>query len=359
MATICKDIQETFETEVWEPIDDWVQRTEERCEEYDWWNPVGWFCWLVTIVVKVVRWAARTIVNVVFRTVCEVINFLANAVSAVVNVILAFPILGAIVRAIIKAVVTVLSYVVGLVDGIGRALGIRITKHLRVHVIPLCEGVIPLASEIHLGQVMRETERIFYDRAQIRVHTTIHEPLRNPPESALRLGTEWDLIADELWLKGSWHQLQTVKIFESNLWSLVGVGHPIIVYVIREVGYDGAGTVTGASGGPFTDWIAVERDSVIPTVVADATGTTPALLLAPFPPTVASTSVSPTPNIPTSNNTGYQQRLIAHEICHALGLLGHANAGSTDLMVADKIIGDALSPFQVGIIRSSAPVTFL
>jgi hypothetical protein len=203
MATICKDIQETFETEVWEPVDDWVKRTEERCEEYDWWNPVGWFCWLVTIVVKVVRWAARTIVNVVFRTVCEVINFLANAVSAVLNVVLALPFVGAIVRAIIKTVATVISYVVGLADGIGRALGIRITKHLRVHVIPLCEGVVPLASEVHLAPVMRETERIFYARAQIRVHTTIHEPLRNPPESALRLGTNADLIADELWLKGS------------------------------------------------------------------------------------------------------------------------------------------------------------
>lgn len=359
MATICKNIQETFETEVWEPVDDWVKRTEERCEEYDWWNPIGWFCWLVTIVVKVVRWAARTIVNVVFRTVCEVINFLANAVSAVLNVVLAIPFFGAIIRAIIKTVATVISYVVGLADGIGRALGIRITKHLRVHVIPLCEGVVPLASEVHLAPVMRETERIFYARAQIRVHTTIHEPLRNPPESALRLGTEGDLIADELWLKGSWHQMQTVKIFESNVWSLVGIGHPIIVYVIREVGYDGAGTVIGASGGPFTDWIAVERDSVIDTVVADATGT-PAVPLAPFPPTVASTtSVSPTPNIPTSNNTGYQQRVIAHEICHALGLLGHANAGPTDLMAPGTLAGDALSPFQVGIIRSSAPVTFL
>jgi hypothetical protein len=123
--------------------------------------------------------------------------------------------------------------------------------------------------------------------------------------------------------------------------------------VIREVGYDGAGTVSGASGGPFTDWVAVERDSVIQTVVADATGINPAVPLAPFPPTVASPAVSPTAN------TGYQQRLIAHEICHALGLLGHANAGSGELMVPGTITGDALSPFQVGIIRSSAPVTFL
>ena len=54
-----------------------------------------------------------------------------------------------------------MSYVVGLADGIARALGIRITKHLRVHVIPLCEGTVPLPDEGHLAQIMRETERIW------------------------------------------------------------------------------------------------------------------------------------------------------------------------------------------------------
>lgn len=353
MATICRNIEETVETKVWEPVDDWVKQTEEKCEELDWWNPVRWFCWVVTLVVKVVRWALRIVVSIVLRTVCEVINFLANAVAAVFNILLAIPIFGAIVKAIIRTVVTVISYVVGLADGIGRAIGIRITKHMRVHVIPLCEGVIPLATDVHLAPVMRETERIFYDRAQIRLHTTFHEPVRNPPETALRLGTGLDLIIDELWLKGTWHQMQTVKLFESNLWSLIGVGHPIIVYVIREVGYDGAGTVLGASGGPFTDWVAVERDSVVETVVANAGGMA-AVPLVPFPPTVATAAA-----VKPALNTGYQKRLIAHEICHALGLLGHANSNSGELMVPNTITGDALSPFQVGIIRSSAPVTFL
>src|SRR5918996_3107492 len=122
---------------------------------------------------------------------------------------------------------------------------------------------------------MRETERILYDRAQIRVHTTFHEPVRNPPENALRLGTEGDLILDEAWLKGTWHQMNAIKLFESNIWTLLGVGHPVIVYVIREVGYDGPGSVAGASGGPFVAWVAVERDFVIPQVGADTAGKPP------------------------------------------------------------------------------------
>jgi hypothetical protein len=351
MPTICKDVQVKIEEKVWQPIDDWITRTEEKCEEYDWWNPIGWFCWLVTIVVKVVAWILVTIIKWVWRIVCEVVNLVLNVAAAVINLILAIPILGFIVKFIIRTVVSAISYVVGLADGLARLIGIRITKHLRVHVIPLCEGAIPLAQEVNLAPVMRETERIFYSRAQIRVHTTFHEPVRNPPENALRLGTGVDLILDELWLKGTWHQIQTVKLFESNLWSLFGVGHPVVVYVIREVGYDGPGTVVGASGGPFVDWIAVERDSVVDQRVKLPAGA-PNRPMSPFPPVVAS------PAVTGENNPLYAQRTIAHEICHALGLLGHANSSSGELMVPTNITGDALSPFQVGIIRSSGHVTF-
>ncbi len=358
MATICKTYQDRIEQEVWEPIDAWIKKTEQRCREYDWWNPIGWFCWLVTVFVKIVKWVVRIVVTIVFRTICEVINLLANVVSAVINFVLALPVLGPIVKAFIRTVVTVFSYAVGLADGLGRLVGIRITKHLRVHVMPLCEGNIPLAYRQHLDAVMTETARIFYERAQIRVHTTFHEPLRNPPQDALRLGTGVDLILDEAWLKGSWHQLQTIKIFESNIWSLLGVGHPILVYVIREVGYDGTGgPVVGASGGPFFDWVAVERDSVVSQIAADPATGVAVSPLQPFPPTVAATPA--VTGIPNMLYFGSGKFLVAHEICHALGLLGHANSGSGELMAASNISGDALSPFQVGIIRSSAPVTFL
>jgi hypothetical protein len=356
MATICKTYQSRIEETFWTPFDDWIKTTEQKCEEYDWWNPIGWFCWLVTIFVKVVKWAARIIVTIIFRTICEIVNLVANAVAAVVNFVLTLPLIGPIIKAAIRTAVTVGSYVVGLADGFARIIGIRITKHIRVHVIPLCEGDIPLANQEHLEAVMTETARIFYARAQIRVHTTFHEPIRNPPENALRLGTNLDLILDEAWLKGSWHQLQTIKLFESNIWSLLAVGHPVIVYVIREVGYDGPGTVIGASGGPFMDWIAVERDSVISQVVLNPTTGMAASPVLPFPPTVA--SVPSVRGMPNANYLSGGKYLIAHEICHALGLLGHANSGAGQLMDPGSISGDVLSPFQVGIIRSSAPVTF-
>ena len=343
---VCRDVEEWIQ----ENVEQDVEKQEQRCKDWPW--PLSWFCSIVTFIVKIVV----VVFTKIIRVVCEIVNVIANAIAALFNLVLTIPILGPAIKALIRVFTAVLSYVVGLVDGLGRLIGIRITKHLQVHVIPLCEGVVPLANVEHLTAAMTETARILYARAQIRVHTTFHEPILNPPENALRVGTGVDLIVDEAWLKGSWHQLQTIKLFEANFWSLIGLGQPVIVYVVREVGYDGPGTVVGASGGFFTDWVAVERDSVINQVAANAAGMalTP---LTPFPPTVQSSTVPPsTPNVLYFSNGKY---VIAHEICHSLGLLGHSNSGAGDLMAASNISGDALSPFQVGIIRNSAHVTFV
>ena len=340
---VCKEVEEWIE----ETVEQEVEKQEQRCKKWPW--PLSWLCSIVTFIVKVLV----TIVRKITRVVCEVIGFVLNVVAAIFNILLALPFIGPIIKAIIRLITAAASYAVGQIDGLGRLIGIRTVKNLRVHVIPLCEGNIPLAYQMHLSAAMRETERIFYDRAEIRVHTTFHDPIRNPPENALRLGTEVDLVLDEVWLKGTWHQMQTVKLFETNIWSLIGIGHPIIIYVIREVGYDGPGTVVGTSGGPFTDWVAVERDTVVDQVVADAAGNA-ATPLSPHPPTVATGSPST-----AVANPSYNRFVIAHELCHALGLLGHANSGMGELMAPANINGDALSPFQVGIIRNSAHVTFL
>ncbi|HYN53495.1 MAG TPA: hypothetical protein VES38_02175 [Methylotenera sp.] len=67
-----------------------------------------------------------------------------SAVRPLFSIILAIPIIGPFIKAIRRLIVTEISYVIGLLDGLARLFGIRITKHLRVHMIPLCEGSIPL-----------------------------------------------------------------------------------------------------------------------------------------------------------------------------------------------------------------------
>ena len=185
-----------------------------------------------------------------------------------------------------------------------------------MHVIPLCEGDLPLAYETHLAPILRATGRILYDRAQIRVHTTFHEPYRNPPENALRLGAEFDLILDEAWLKGTWHQMQTVKLLESNPSSLIALGHPIIVYVVREVGYNGPGKVVSASGGPI---YRLDRSGARFSSRwwwPDPTTELEALPLSPYPPTVASSPGIP-PRI-TKKYLNSRELYVFPRICHAL-----------------------------------------
>ena len=340
---VCRDVEEW----ITENIEKEVEKQENRCQKWPW--PLSWLCSLVTFIVKVIV----VVVTKVVRVVCEIVNVVLNVVAAVVNFVLALPIIGPIVRAVIRIVTTVVSYLVGLLDGLGRLVGIRITKHLRVRVVVLCEGDVPLAYPQHLAKVMDQTAATLYQRAQIRLHVAYDEPIRNPPRNALRVGTNADLIADEAWLKGSWHQLQTVKSFETNFSSLIGLGAPIVVYIVREVGYDGPGNVVGCSAGPLTDWIAVERDFVVSDLIAPPGSTTPAQPPAPYPPVVASSS-----SVASVPNPNFQRYVIVHEICHALGLLGHANSNSSELMFASTILGDHLSPFQVGIVRSSSHVTF-
>jgi hypothetical protein len=209
-----------------------------------------------------------------------------------------------------------------------------------------------LAREANLRAVMEQTARTLYNRAQIRVHWTFQEPIRKPPREMLRIGTEGDLIADVAWAKGSWYQAQVDKLFDSSAQRLFSIGQPIVVFIVEEVGYDGVGSlsnpgVIAASAGPFIDWIAVEASSAIDQVVVGTND--------PFPPTVESDSPAPV----GAPNPNYAPYVIAHEVCHTLGLLGHANADQGDLMWPKKLIGDYLSPFQVGIIRSSSRVTYL
>ena len=329
-------------------VEDWIQENviqeieqqERRCKKWPW--PLSWLCSIVTFIVKVVV----VVWTKIIRVVCEVVTVILNVIGWLVNLVLAIPIIGALVRAVIRLITWVASYVVGLIEGAARALGLRLTKRLRVHVIPLARRRVALAREQHLRPIMDQTADTLYQRAQIRVQTKFHEPIYDAPESSLRIGTDGDLILDEAWAKGSWFQLQANKLFEDNFARAMGIGHPVVVFIVEEVGYDGVGKVVGCSGGPFVDWVAVEVTSAVKEVVAGTNR--------PYPPTyVPDSAVSPTPN------PNYQPYLIAHEICHALGLLGHANATAGDLMVEGTITGDALSPFQIGIIRNSAHVTFL
>ena len=56
----------------------------KKCKKRKWYDPRGWFCWLVTILVKVVRIVVVTVGKWVVRTVCKIITLVITLVVEVV-----------------------------------------------------------------------------------------------------------------------------------------------------------------------------------------------------------------------------------------------------------------------------------
>jgi hypothetical protein len=79
----CEEVRQSIEEQVSQPVERWISRQEQQCKELPWWNPVRWFCELVTIVVKIVEWVVVTVVKWIVTVVCQV-------VTAVVEVVVGF-----------------------------------------------------------------------------------------------------------------------------------------------------------------------------------------------------------------------------------------------------------------------------
>ena len=80
----CENIGQWVEEEVMQPFEEWASREERRCREQDcnWWCACcnKWFCWIVTIVVKVIVWVLVTILKWVVTLVCQIVTHIIGIV---------------------------------------------------------------------------------------------------------------------------------------------------------------------------------------------------------------------------------------------------------------------------------------
>jgi len=83
MALVCKEIQEWVEEQVSKPIEEWENQQQEKCKNYPWYDPRGWVCWLVWVLVKVTRWVVVTVGKWVIRTVCTVVTIIIDMIVAI------------------------------------------------------------------------------------------------------------------------------------------------------------------------------------------------------------------------------------------------------------------------------------
>jgi hypothetical protein len=73
-VSVCTTTTEWIREEISKPIEEWEQRTKEKCKKRSWWNPLKWLCWLVYYTVKVIRWVVVTVVRAVVSTVCRIVT---------------------------------------------------------------------------------------------------------------------------------------------------------------------------------------------------------------------------------------------------------------------------------------------
>lgn len=78
MAIECVEIQEWIEEEVTKPVEEWVERQEERCKNWPW--PLNWACKVVTTLVKVVTWVTEIVGKWVTRTVCKLVGAIISLI---------------------------------------------------------------------------------------------------------------------------------------------------------------------------------------------------------------------------------------------------------------------------------------
>ena len=80
----CENIKQWVEEQIWQPVEEWVSREERRCREQDcnWWCACcnKWFCWIVTVVVKVVTWVLVTVGKWVTYLVCKIVTVVVGIV---------------------------------------------------------------------------------------------------------------------------------------------------------------------------------------------------------------------------------------------------------------------------------------
>lgn len=76
----CEEVRQWIEEQVSRPVEQWVSQQETRCRELPWWNPLRWFCEIVTILVKVVVWVTITSGKWMITVTCQTITIIVGII---------------------------------------------------------------------------------------------------------------------------------------------------------------------------------------------------------------------------------------------------------------------------------------
>lgn len=241
MGRVCQESQQWVEENVEQPIEEWENQQETQCREQDcnWWCLCcnKWFCWVVWVLVKVVRFIVVTIGKWVARVTCEIVNAIVDAVAFVVELVLSIPVIGGIIRTVLNWLTEILWRLVGLLDFFGSLIGIRPRKKMYVGVVvPRVNGVAIVSDADIQRQVDAATE--VYDRTcnvglifSGICHTDV-----SPPADGLSVGCDAGGFFHDWLLAGSYFELASALCkFTDGFRRVIGLGAEIIVFIVQDV----------------------------------------------------------------------------------------------------------------------------
>ena len=89
---VCTESRRWIEREIRTPLETWVSQEEQRCREQEcnWWCLCcnKWFCWIVTVLVRVIVWIIKVVIEWIVEVVCLlVVEIIRIIVLLVINVL--------------------------------------------------------------------------------------------------------------------------------------------------------------------------------------------------------------------------------------------------------------------------------
>jgi hypothetical protein len=309
VARVCREYKKWVEERIERPVDEWVERTEERCKRRKWYDPRRWVCWLVTTLVKVVRWVVVTAGKWVTYSLCEVVTGVLNVAAALIGMILSIPIIGRLVALIWRGLLDLVWRIVGVLDFVASLLGLLLPKKLRVCIIILSDSTrTPMATPESLQPAIESATQIYKDTCNVRfIVSSVHTVQHPAPEATLEPNCGAGALWDDLWLPGTYYEnTANASCFDSAFLRLVGYAAPVVVFVVRSVKDH-----LGCSLGPVSDFVTVDGGNPV---------------------------------------------CLAHEVAHACGPWHYGGRSNLAYHVCG---GTKLERWQAAIVRGSRHVTFV
>ncbi len=268
MATVCRNVDEWIQERVERPIEDWENRQERRCrnEPCNWWtlclNRV--FCWLVWVLVKVIRIVVVTVARRVIRVVCETVNLVLDVAAFIVNLILSIPILGGIIRTILNWVTEIFWRIIGSFDFLLSLGGVRLRKRMYVGLLIPRSGGRPITTEAAILPQINTARDLYRRLCNIElVYTGACVSPFEAPSEALTVGCDAGGFFGDWWLAGSFNEFATSTCKFGDGWRrVVGLGAEIVVIPVVNVTPDTDMTLTvGCSFASTHNYVVVEPGS--------------------------------------------------------------------------------------------------